>query len=116
MHPRARHGLLLRYGVSSLAIAEPLLIALAALTGIAGAGCTTDDNCDNGMCNTVTGTCQGGLGAVCGADDGLCTGYLYCTNADSLATVSQTCGGLGAFCTVSRYLAADASDKKLTLD
>ncbi|GAA5996134.1 hypothetical protein JCM5350_000499 [Sporobolomyces pararoseus] len=65
--------------------------------GIAGATCTTNSNCDNGLC--VDGICQGGFTQGCDSTDSNCSGFLYCLSADYETTASNTCGGLGAFCT-----------------
>ncbi|GAA5916093.1 hypothetical protein JCM6882_003933 [Rhodosporidiobolus microsporus] len=64
--------------------------------GWQGARCTSDANCDNGVC--VGGFCQGGFNQACAGNDDNCLGYLYCTGADGRATASNTCGGIGAFC------------------
>ncbi|GAA5829221.1 hypothetical protein JCM5353_000963 [Sporobolomyces roseus] len=64
--------------------------------GIAGATCTSDSGCDNGLC--VGGQCQGGFTQTCGSNDENCLGFLYCLNQDFATTASDTCGGLGAFC------------------
>ncbi|GAA5976591.1 hypothetical protein JCM11641_001349 [Rhodosporidiobolus odoratus] len=66
--------------------------------GIAGATCTSDENCDNGFCDTTTGTCSGGRNAACEGADTNCSGYLYCTDLDGAPTDADTCGGLGSFC------------------
>ncbi|GAA5838945.1 hypothetical protein JCM11251_003746 [Rhodosporidiobolus azoricus] len=61
-----------------------------------GAACTSDSNCDNGVC--ADGVCQGTFGQACAGDDRQCSGFRYCTGPDGLATASNTCGGLGSFC------------------
>ncbi|GAA5821077.1 hypothetical protein JCM11251_001951 [Rhodosporidiobolus azoricus] len=65
--------------------------------GIAGAQCTTDDNCDNGVCGP-NGTCQGGFTQACDNNDDNCLGFIYCQTADFDRTVEDTCGAQGAFC------------------
>ncbi|GAA5845477.1 hypothetical protein JCM5353_000038 [Sporobolomyces roseus] len=64
--------------------------------GIAGATCTSTEQCDNGEC--TNGVCTGGPGAPCGDNDAACSGFLYCTDADSSPTVNMQCGGVGAYC------------------
>ncbi|GAA5821036.1 hypothetical protein JCM11251_001932 [Rhodosporidiobolus azoricus] len=64
--------------------------------GIAGAQCTTDANCDNGLC--VDGRCQGGFNQACGGVDSNCSGFLYCLSGDYSTTASNQCGAVGAFC------------------
>ncbi|ORY68035.1 antifreeze glycopeptide AFGP poly protein [Leucosporidium creatinivorum] len=64
--------------------------------GITGATCTSDDNCDNSVCDLTSGTCQGGFGQDCNGDDTFCSGFLYCNSADF--TTGTTCGGIGSFC------------------
>lgn len=64
--------------------------------GIAGAACTSDSGCDNGLC--VGGTCQGGFTQACAGNDENCLGFLYCLSGDFTTTPSDTCGGVGAFC------------------
>lgn len=59
---------------------------------------------------------QGGFGQTCNGVDSNCSGYLYCTGADLLPTVSGTCGGLGAFCqdyTVGDSTMSDAYNEAL---
>ncbi|GAA5892851.1 hypothetical protein JCM8208_004104 [Rhodotorula glutinis] len=73
--------------------------------GIAGATCTTDDNCDNGVC--TGGVCTGALSATCGAD-AECLGFLYCTDPTG-ENVIGSCGGDGAFCTDPSAANPDAS-------
>ncbi|GAA5910768.1 hypothetical protein JCM6882_002073 [Rhodosporidiobolus microsporus] len=68
--------------------------------GWAGAACTSDANCDNGIC--AGGTCQGAFSQGCAGDDNNCLGYLYCTDAQAYPTVSNTCGGIGSFCQDAR--------------
>ncbi|GAA5863610.1 hypothetical protein JCM8547_003665 [Rhodosporidiobolus lusitaniae] len=63
--------------------------------GIAGAACTSNSNCDNGLC--IAGQCQGGFSQACDNTDTNCLGYLYCLAGD-FSVASNTCGGLGAFC------------------
>ncbi|GAA6009590.1 hypothetical protein JCM11491_001026 [Sporobolomyces phaffii] len=64
--------------------------------GIAGATCSTDANCDNGLC--VNGICQGGFTQACASTDSNCSGFLYCLSGDFQTTSSDTCGAIGAFC------------------
>lgn len=64
--------------------------------GIAGATCTTDENCDNGLC--VGGKCQGGFLQGCAGVDSNCSGFLYCLSGTFEQTASNSCGALGAFC------------------
>ncbi|GAA6041805.1 hypothetical protein JCM8097_007169 [Rhodosporidiobolus ruineniae] len=73
--------------------------------GIAGATCTTSDNCDNGPC--TNGVCQGGFSQACASTDTLCSGFLYCLSSDFTTTTDNTCGAVGAFC--QDYAAADPS-------
>ncbi|TNY24519.1 antifreeze glycopeptide AFGP poly protein [Rhodotorula diobovata] len=65
--------------------------------GIAGAACDSDEQCDNGLCDLASNTCQGGFSQDCGGADSGCSGFLYCTNADG-SVVNIPCGGVGAFC------------------
>ncbi|GAA5833649.1 hypothetical protein JCM3766R1_002599 [Sporobolomyces carnicolor] len=60
--------------------------------GIAGATCTTDSNCDNGLC--VNGKCQGGFTQGCGSTDENCSGFLYCLSGDFTTTSSDECGAI----------------------
>ncbi|GAA6007007.1 hypothetical protein JCM11491_001475 [Sporobolomyces phaffii] len=64
--------------------------------GIQGAACTDSTNCDNGSCQN--GVCTGGPGTVCNGDDAACSGFLYCTDATTGTTGSDTCGGIGSYC------------------
>ncbi|GAA5953109.1 hypothetical protein JCM3765_007412 [Sporobolomyces pararoseus] len=64
--------------------------------GTQGAPCSTDSNCDNGLCQN--GACTGGPGTPCNGDDNACSGFLYCTSQDFSTTTSDTCGGLGSYC------------------
>ncbi|GAA5860012.1 hypothetical protein JCM8547_003058 [Rhodosporidiobolus lusitaniae] len=64
--------------------------------GIAGAPCTTSDNCDNSQC--VNGVCGGAPGATCNGDDAQCAGFLYCTDDAFNPTAADVCGGFGAYC------------------
>ncbi|GAA6008291.1 hypothetical protein JCM10207_000075 [Rhodosporidiobolus poonsookiae] len=73
--------------------------------GIAGAACSTNDQCDNGLCRD--GKCQGGFGQSCSNSDANCSGLLSCQTPDFQQTASDTCGGLGAFC--QDYTQGDAS-------
>ncbi|GAA6050916.1 hypothetical protein JCM3770_002536 [Rhodotorula araucariae] len=75
--------------------------------GIAGAKCTSDDNCDNGSCDLASGLCQGGFLQDCGGVDSGCSGFLYCTSPDT--TVTYTCGAVGAFCSDPYSAPEDAS-------
>ncbi|GAA5899357.1 hypothetical protein JCM6882_009097 [Rhodosporidiobolus microsporus] len=77
--------------------------------GMTGAACTTDANCDNGIC--VAGTCQGGFGQGCAGTDRYCGGYLYCLGPSLTPTATDTCGGVGAFCQDLR-----AGDLSLTVE
>jgi len=69
--------------------------------GIAGAPCTSADNCDNGGCSG--GVCTGGLGDPCTLDSE-CTGNIYCLNPNQESTGIPLCGaseasdGTGAYC------------------
>ncbi|GAA6014196.1 hypothetical protein JCM10207_006129 [Rhodosporidiobolus poonsookiae] len=73
--------------------------------GIAGAACTSNDQCDNGLC--TAGQCQGGFTQTCGNSDANCLGFLYCQTPDFTQSTSNTCGGIGAFC--QDYTQGDAS-------
>ncbi|GAA6005820.1 hypothetical protein JCM11491_004022 [Sporobolomyces phaffii] len=64
--------------------------------GSVGAACSSDANCDNGLC--VDGKCQGGFTQACASTDTNCSGFLYCISPDFSTTASDTCGGLGAYC------------------
>ncbi|GAA6063426.1 hypothetical protein JCM10212_002612 [Sporobolomyces blumeae] len=64
--------------------------------GIAGATCSSDSNCDNGVC--VDGKCQGGFLQACAGDDDNCSGFLYCMSGDYMVTAADSCGAQGAFC------------------
>ncbi|GAA5936195.1 uncharacterized protein JCM15063_002740 [Sporobolomyces koalae] len=64
--------------------------------GIAGATCTSDQNCDNGVC--AAGICQGGFLQACAGLDTNCSGFLYCLAGDFTTTPSDSCGAFGAFC------------------
>ncbi|GAA5934912.1 uncharacterized protein JCM15063_003100 [Sporobolomyces koalae] len=64
--------------------------------GIAGAACTSSDNCDNGQC--TNGVCGGAPGTPCDGDDSVCSGFLYCTGSELQTTSSDTCGGIGSYC------------------
>lgn len=97
--------------------------------GIAGATCTTDDNCDNGVCtggvwyvpppqsqrgesctdplSSFRPCSTGALSATCGAD-AECLGFLYCTDPTG-ENVIGSCGGDGAFCTDPSAANPDAS-------
>ncbi|GAA5915955.1 uncharacterized protein JCM6883_001064 [Sporobolomyces salmoneus] len=64
--------------------------------GIAGATCTSDANCDNGVC--TDGICQGGFTQECGSTDTNCSGFLYCLSNEFSTTPTDTCGGFNAYC------------------
>ncbi|GAA5871762.1 hypothetical protein JCM16303_000857 [Sporobolomyces ruberrimus] len=64
--------------------------------GIAGATCSANENCDNGVC--VDGVCQGGFTQGCASEDTNCSGLLYCISNDFTTTPTDTCGGLGSYC------------------
>lgn len=64
--------------------------------GIAGAACTSDAACDNGIC--TAGVCTGGYDYVANNNNSLCSGYLWSTLFDGLPFGDGTCGGLDAYC------------------
>ncbi|GAA5912598.1 uncharacterized protein JCM6883_005319 [Sporobolomyces salmoneus] len=64
--------------------------------GIAGATCTSDANCDNGVC--TDGICQGGFTQECGSTDSNCSGFLYCISNEFETTPTDTCGGFNSYC------------------
>ncbi|GAA6058790.1 hypothetical protein JCM10212_001906 [Sporobolomyces blumeae] len=76
--------------------------------GIAGATCTSSDNCDNGPC--VGGICQGGFGQACAGDDNNCSGFLYCQSGDFTTTASDSCGSIGSFCQDTTQGSMDFTD------
>ncbi|BGO90382.1 hypothetical protein NBRC10512v2_002361 [Rhodotorula toruloides] len=88
--------------------------------GIVGAACTSNANCDNGVCSSqdgvTPGTCQGGFSQACANSDANCSGYLYCTDPLGQPTTSDTCGGIGAYCqdyTVGSNTNTDAQNEAL---
>ncbi|BGP54521.1 hypothetical protein JCM8202_001604 [Rhodotorula sphaerocarpa] len=62
--------------------------------GIAGAQCTDDSNCDNGVC--TGGICQGGFNQGC-ATDSNCSGFLYCSGIDP-SNLIGSCGAVDTYC------------------
>ncbi|GAA6005931.1 hypothetical protein JCM10207_007279 [Rhodosporidiobolus poonsookiae] len=73
--------------------------------GWTGARCTTDAQCDFGICSGEdgeVGVCTGGLGELCegpeGPDDSLCQGNLSCQRRTDGVAGRAVCGGSGADC------------------
>ncbi|GAA5890597.1 hypothetical protein JCM5296_004309 [Sporobolomyces johnsonii] len=80
--------------VSPLCAMEP--ISGAYFCGIVNATCSDATNCDNGVCDN--GVCTGGFDQPCDSTDSNCLGFLYCSAPNFNTTISDTCGGEGAFC------------------
>ncbi|GAA5820806.1 hypothetical protein JCM3770_001002 [Rhodotorula araucariae] len=64
--------------------------------GIAGAACSSSEQCDGGPCSA--GFCQGGFNQGCGGSDAGCSGFLTCTDSIGAVVPSGTCGSIGTFC------------------
>ncbi|CEQ42190.1 SPOSA6832_03966, partial [Sporobolomyces salmonicolor] len=72
--------------VSPLCVMEP--VSGAYFCGLVNATCSDATNCDNGVCDN----------GPCDNTDSNCLGFLYCSAPDFNTTISDTCGGEGAFC------------------
>ncbi|BGP57069.1 hypothetical protein JCM8202_006298 [Rhodotorula sphaerocarpa] len=95
--------------VNSICVQDQINLDYAC--GISGAACISDANCDVGTCNN--GVCTGAPGTTCNGNDDACLGFVYCTDLLGAPIPSDTCGGIGAFCSdpglVSAYMGDPAT-------
>ncbi|GAA6043752.1 hypothetical protein JCM8097_006653 [Rhodosporidiobolus ruineniae] len=101
-HPTARRT----EGVSIPVDSECVGVkGLGYFCGFQGARCTSDSQCDFGLCSgdaEEPGECIGGLGDLCegpdGPEDALCMGNLQCQKREDGVLGKARCGGSGAAC------------------